>query len=520
MVQGVASESRSSNPSAAGNFAVAATAVFALAWAVARAHVQSITIDEAQAYLSFASAPAPFLWYPAADNHVLNTMLIRLFTSIFGTYHLTVRLPALLGAALYISASWLAVTAIASRTRLRWPLLVCLVYNPFVFDYLVAARGYSLALGCFLWILALPCWLYLRRAEGAPLSLEMACCLCSLAAGLSVAANFSFGLACAAAMLGVLVWAWSRTNDPLRRARLFACCLLPAAAAFIVLCGSVILGMRRGQFIAGVSSLAETFGSLPRLSLDRVNPELVNPLLRNAAARLGPIALTLTAAFLVASLVLAAVPRARRAKAPWSRHAVVGASLVGVFVLTVLLHLALKWALKLPLPAERTALFFVPLTMVFTGVVAAAPGPGQLSRYAAAGLTASLMLLAIYFLCCMRLSYFQLWIWDADVRQAYDAAAWYNHEYGVRDVPCSWHFAPSLNFYRAIGHESFDEFKSPDPYPPGRRVYILLRAFDRPFIDSQHLRVVYYGERSDIAVAVNPKLLARPAPCVNAVTNP
>ena len=38
----------------------------------------------------------------ASNNHVLNSLLMRLFTSVFGVSHLSVRAPALLGAALYI----------------------------------------------------------------------------------------------------------------------------------------------------------------------------------------------------------------------------------------------------------------------------------------------------------------------------------------------------------------------------------------------------------------------------------
>src|SRR5215471_6915403 len=123
------------------------TALFAFLWALARACVQSITIDEADTYLAWVARPNPSHWEAASNNHVLNSLLMRLFTSVFGVSHLTVRAPALLGAALYIASVWMLCVALTPALRLQWPLFVCLVYNPFIFDHLVAARGYALALG-------------------------------------------------------------------------------------------------------------------------------------------------------------------------------------------------------------------------------------------------------------------------------------------------------------------------------------------------------------------------------------
>jgi len=85
------------------NILLAVTAVFALLWAVARAAVQSITIDEADTYLVWVARPNPSHWEAASNNHVLNSLLMRLTTGLFGVSHLSVRAPALLGAALYIA---------------------------------------------------------------------------------------------------------------------------------------------------------------------------------------------------------------------------------------------------------------------------------------------------------------------------------------------------------------------------------------------------------------------------------
>ena len=74
---------------------------FLLAIVVARAHLQSITIDEATTYDMWIRPSAPDYWHAASNNHILNSILIRLATALFGLSHLTMRSGALVGALLY-----------------------------------------------------------------------------------------------------------------------------------------------------------------------------------------------------------------------------------------------------------------------------------------------------------------------------------------------------------------------------------------------------------------------------------
>src|ERR1700704_6294257 len=79
-------------------------AAFAMIWAIARAAVQSITIDEATTYNIFVFNRR-FLWY-AANNHVLNSTMMYAFTRVLGLSQFTARIPALVGAAFYITAAY------------------------------------------------------------------------------------------------------------------------------------------------------------------------------------------------------------------------------------------------------------------------------------------------------------------------------------------------------------------------------------------------------------------------------
>jgi hypothetical protein len=453
------------------------TATFALLWAVARASVQSITIDEADTYHFWVAPHDPSHWQAASNNHVLNSLLMRLFTSVFGVSHLSVRAPALLGAALYILAAYLLCRKLTPGLRLQWPVFVCLVYNPFVFDYLVAARGYALALGFLMCMLAVAAHTRLDAA---------ACALCSVCAALSFAANFSFAFVNAFAMLAILSWVCARTQATQTRVRLLGACVLPGLLVSVFLSVPAVVHWPKGELNYGAHSLGEMFTTVARSSLYRLNPQMVNPLLYHLLDHVKP--------FLLPALLLLAAWQWVR----W-RPAISGA-LLGILAAAVGAHWLLLKLLRVPLPMDRTAIWIVPLCVLAIGAAAA-------GRRA---LTVMLYVMSFYFVLCLRLNYFKAWDWDADVNRIYPVLAWYNHTYGVKDVASNWQYGAALNFYRVrSGGESFGEIESPIPIPANCSLYVLNYAFDEDFIKQQHLRVVYHAPNTDAVVAVRPEVEAK-----------
>src|ERR1700730_17345239 len=93
-------------------------ASFAMVWLISRACLQSVTIDEADSYLGFAAPSWPSHWYPASANHVLNSILVRILTHLFALSHLTLRGPALLGAAIYIISIYRLCTLLSDEDLL------------------------------------------------------------------------------------------------------------------------------------------------------------------------------------------------------------------------------------------------------------------------------------------------------------------------------------------------------------------------------------------------------------------
>src|ERR1700733_7219971 len=101
--------------------------VFAFIWSVARARAQSITLDEADTYFWFVINSEVF--YPFPNNHVLNTVLMWMTTHAFGLSSLTARMPALLGAGIYILAFYFLCRSMTDRFSLQFPLFICLTFN-------------------------------------------------------------------------------------------------------------------------------------------------------------------------------------------------------------------------------------------------------------------------------------------------------------------------------------------------------------------------------------------------------
>ena len=112
---------------------------------VYRAATQSLTIDEAFTYNLYLSKNLrTILTEFDANNHVLFTLLAKLSVALFGNGEFAIRLPSLFGGLIYFYAvyrvcwfffpdRWLFVAGVAALTL-----------NPFVLDFLSAARGYGL----------------------------------------------------------------------------------------------------------------------------------------------------------------------------------------------------------------------------------------------------------------------------------------------------------------------------------------------------------------------------------------
>jgi hypothetical protein len=232
---------------------------------------------------------------------------------------------------------------------------------------MVAARGYSLANAFFMAAVAIPVWYHVK---GRP-SLEVCCCLASLALGLSFTASFSFAIVDGAAFLALVTWATTVAGKQRRSvAGIVVSCALPGLFAALLICGYPLWYWQKNDMWQGANSLREMFGSLVASSLYQLP-------LRFRVGFLGP-SLLILIAVLCAGRVAAALLEESRERRMRSLE-LFGITLAGIGTLAVLITwLAFRLHMLL-LPMGRTAIYLVPLVTLSAGIAAGMPAPSAVA---------------------------------------------------------------------------------------------------------------------------------------------
>ena len=313
-----------------------------------RAMTQSVTSGEAWNYDRFIG-PA---WKEAlahfdVNNHVLNTLLVRISTSQFHLTELSLRLPSLLAGVFYL---W-----VVFRMARRWfgdglPFLAVvglLTLNPLVVDALSEARGCGLALACWMWALEL----LLESVESfSAQKLKLA----AICLGLSVAATLAFAAPALALLVVFLAWSKSGAGAPsgvppgrAPTARVLA--LIFFLTVFVLL--AIPINRAEWKTLAvGATSLRQTINEITALSLG-TSLKIIGAMARVAVA-------LVSLAGAVASLRY------------WQRRDGAFVTLTGAsLALTLMFLLAARRWLHMPFPQEG-AIYLIPLTtLIVTALI-------------------------------------------------------------------------------------------------------------------------------------------------------
>lgn len=478
--------------------------VFGLLWTIARACLQSVVIDEADSYVFFAhpALSEHALLFPASGNHVLYTILSHFSTQLLGINELSLRTPALLGAAIYISAAYCLCVLVTIRATLQAILFIALVFNPFVLDYLVAARGYSLGIALMMAALATIGWI-LQRA--APALSWKACAMASACAGLSFCSAFPFAFADAAILVVLWLWGIGTYRTAGEKFRFSAAVFVPAVVVTGAICGRTLWHWPKGQLYWGSTSIGQFWDGLRESCFDRMNPALAGPWLERALSWVPGVAPW--AGIAVLAIAAGLLPRQRNS----------GASVRMFFFFLTTLSLALAahlfafQAFGLLLPLDRTGLFIAPLSVLALGAAMGVPLETTAFRVVRWIGTGVLAISAFYFLGCLRLDHFREWIWNADAKHVYWVLTDLRRRCGVPDSSVEWRYTGALNFYRLyFNDKDLKEFVRGDPFQPGKPVYVTYYPSAKPFIDGQHLRVIYHNDLTETAVAVQDPVCVAP----------
>lgn len=469
-----------------------AASVALVATSAYRAATSSFTHDES---LSFAI----FNWSPdlgrTANNHLLNTWLMRLCSSLFGNSELSLRSPNVVAHAIYL------VSTLLLLRRLERPLIqvlgfVLLALNPFVLDFFSLARGYGLALACLMSSLYLLARAHEEEPEGRRAIYAF---LSTLSAALAVLANFSF-LTYYVPM--VLVAAWVAASD--RSYRRFsrdrivvAAVLLGAGALFAGFpLYKLILLRRAGELYFGGNTgfFSDTVEGLVRASA------YSNTLSRPATAAIAVVLIGMA----LAVLAVGAWRFRRQAEAPLALvfAALLAGSAALAFVERYLFHVL--W------PIERAAVYYIPLYVVAVlfGVQLLA---GLTNRRSI--LTGILMLpvLTAVLLCWQLVRHFDPhssfdWAYDRHDKDAIRLVerdrAGSETRSTVVSIGDSWQMEPSLNFYRVTHNYTWLAPVTKAAVTDGHYDYVYGFEADVTQLRDQSVRLASYGDTNTLLVRV------------------
>jgi hypothetical protein len=421
-----------------------------------RAMTQSVTAGEAWNYDRFIAPD----WTEAlarfdVNNHVLNTLLVRISTARFHLTELSLRLPSLLAGVFYL---W-----VVFRMARRWfgdglPFLAViglLTLNPMVIDALSEARGYGMALACWMWALEL----MLESAESLSVPKLNLSAMCL---GMSVAASLAFAAPALALLVVFLAWS-KRGADALVRARPLA--LIFFLTVFVLL----VIPLNHAEWKTlgvGATSLRQTINELIALSLGTS---------LKVIGTAGRVALAL--------LALAGVVVAVRY---WRRPdralvALSGATLALTLVLLIAAH---RW-LRTPFP-QQGAIFLIPLSVLTVMAV-------TLKRKNKAAQIAFLALSALILVRCISVFPFGMYAAGSQFAGGRTLAKTLREKAGTGPVRIGASLAAEsiMNYYRTRYRQANWQRIERQPLT-GTYDYYVLTADDAALIEERHLHVLYH----------------------------
>lgn len=109
-----------------------------------RAIAVPFTHDES---LSYTIITGDNSWKHTANNHLLNTLLMRVTNSLFGSSELSLRLPNIIAFIIFSLALFKLIKSSSNNFILSLLFIVLTMFNPFLLEFFSLARGYGLAIG-------------------------------------------------------------------------------------------------------------------------------------------------------------------------------------------------------------------------------------------------------------------------------------------------------------------------------------------------------------------------------------
>lgn len=429
------------------------------AFSVYRAATQPIAHDESLEYTWFLDGGVLNVLRFNSTNHILFTLLAKPCVKLLGLTELTLRLPTLLGSALYLIGAYLLTTELFGRRLLMILSLALLCLNPTVMDFMVAARGYGLGLA----FLVLAMYLIASFLNQADADLRSGrwrakCRMISVLLALSVAASLTNLIP--AAGLGLLLFIVVfrlRLNSSVSAKNFVWESIAPGAALGLLILWPFLIQARPAQFNMALASTGDSLrdnfnssflykwtGDIYSSSLGALPPAAGT--WQKHVSDFGT-AFFLPLLFLFLLLGLIALWRMKPPLTPFHLKAF---AFSGAAVASVIFNILLHFAIHMNYPVARTALYFVPLFTVATILVAEALAHRNSvfgSWLKVVCILVALLLLADYGL-SLNPKYFRYNEYDLVSRSMFQTIDADAHSRGLNHVRIggTWWYQPELDF--------------------------------------------------------------------------
>jgi hypothetical protein len=471
-----------------------------------RAATQSITVDEAYAYEEHVNQPilSAFTTFDAG-HHILHTYGCILFVRILGAGVVPLRMTSLIFGFVYLWAVWRLAVNLYPSSWLALLAAALLALNPYVFDFMSAARGYGMALAIFGWAIV---WLFRFADEictdgfAAPRTLRWMAVLATLAVGANL--TFAFPVTVLLAVVAIVVY---RRSGSIRSVVLNMAA--PAAIAFCLF-AAPLAAAKREDFYFGLPSWRDSLHSLYTASFDQEWPLFgYQPTVQAEVGRYLPYLLLFVG--LGAMLAVGMGIRQPKQQSPYSLVLGISTATLAGSVLLVLSGHIFTGAVY---PYARTCLY-----AIFLSTLVALLAERQLARerqpWRGIGYvsTAILVLAAGLYTLEFRTQWYGDWKFDAGTGSLMRSLSEVPRRSSGRPLRLgtSWAMQSTAEFYKMIYHLDWLAPITRDQ-PSCADDYALVQLLDRGIVDSLGFQVLKQDPVSGAILAERTSPMCPPKP--------
>ncbi len=416
-------------------FAIATSMAF-LCFCIIKALNTPLTHDEGLTFFNYVSLNVwDIITYknPMNNNHILNSLMMKMCSAIFGNSEISLRLPNLICIIIFSYYSFLILKPI--NKLLFFPSYLLLFTNPFLLDFFFLARGYGMAIA----FMTVGIYYFIKYHKEYR-STHLVICLTFML--LSILSNFGLlHFAIALILTHNLLWVFKK-KDRLESNRFLSFLKYNVTILVCVALSSILLYQPLHKIMennllevgGGNGFINDTLNSLIDASAYGKNNSFFD--------LLNTLVLFLFGVNIIIGIALFIKHRANSISL-FKEYFIVLFLLVFVVIEIVLQHNIIGT----PYIVNRFALFLVPLfwfsTILFVDTI--------IKEYKTTNYTIGIYLISIFFLfhtintANKKSSY--IWKYDADNKKMLNELFEISEGKPVR-LGISWIFEPSLNYYR------------------------------------------------------------------------